>query len=189
MLSKLFLPILVVFLASQAACERDCLNRQPVDVQARARAADVVVSGQVKKLLRSNDSSQYAAEILVYWIYKGQSHFPSDFVEPAPVFVMGFGPEDDCRNEVELGDTLLFFLMIDTDEHLTLNYYWDADNVSFADGVAPMQLLSLDQTMEVVDGIYVCLDECSCYVAVCCVVVAGECLLELGGRSLSVSWD
>lgn len=153
MASSIAVWFFVLLLVSQAASDGDCLGRQAVDVAERVVQADVVVSGTAKKLLRTlNDASQYAAEILVYWIYKGESTFPSDFELPARVFVTGFGPEEECRNEVELGDTHVFFLKISDDQRLTLNYYWKDDDLSFADGVGAMQLGNLDETADTVVG-------------------------------------
>jgi hypothetical protein len=145
----------LVFVGLQAASEDECLNRRPVSVSERVIAADVVLSGTIRLLYQSKDKEEYAADIYVHWIYKGQTAFPDDFdsptLVPSDVFVTGFGREATCRNEVELGETKMFFLKIGDDDRLTLNYYW-TDDGRFADGTGSIKSNNLEQAITTVDG-------------------------------------
>ena len=142
----------LVLVASQAASRDECLTRRAVSVSKRVIAADVVISGTIKKLLYTIDDNleEYAADVIVHWVYKGQDAFPDDFDPPKTVFVSGFGQEEACRNEVELGDTKVFFLKVGDDGRLALNYYWIDSR--FADGIGTMQSKNLDQTIRTVAG-------------------------------------
>ena len=104
-------------------------------VAERVRQSLLVFTGTVKKHHLLNSSPpRYGVSVFVYWVYKGL--LPSDVGLPTTVFVSGFGAPGDCKIDVEIGDTLVFFTVIGTSRMLSVTCF-DIGNVTL-ESVAPV---------------------------------------------------
>lgn len=105
-----------------------CLS--DVNVEAREKMADVVLSGRVMSVYRDSTGSTYQASIFIYRVMKGEAILASLFdfdVEQERRFykrivpVSGFGNSKICDSDVTEKDTRIFLLSYSYDDNLTLS--------------------------------------------------------------------